>query len=301
MNRTPLTRPWLAVAATAAVAVLAACASAPTSNARLEVAKTAYQSAATDADVVRAAPVELRRAQEAIQSAEAALRAGAETADVEHQAYLAAQLTAAARETARIAAAERAVQAASDQRDRILIDSRTAEAQTQRTQADAARRDAESARRLAEDRLAAAQASQAQAAAAAAKAKSLSEQLAALQAKQTDRGMVLTLGDVLFDTGRAELKPGANRTMDDLATFLREHTERTVTVEGHTDSVGSDALNFALSERRAAAVKAQLLTRGIAPERVTTRGFGRANPVAGNDTAAGRQQNRRVEIVFSQG
>ncbi|MEP7208527.1 MAG: OmpA family protein [Casimicrobiaceae bacterium] len=110
--------------------------------------------------------------------------------------------------------------------------------------------------------------------------------------------MVLTLGDVLFDTGRAELKPGADRTIDQLATFLRENADRTVEIEGYTDSTGADALNQVLSERRAIAVKNALADRGIAATRVSARGFGETNPVASNDSAAGRQQNRRVEVVI---
>lgn len=110
---------------------------------------------------------------------------------------------------------------------------------------------------------------------------------------------MLTLGDVLFDSGQAELKAGAFSTIDRLATFMRENPERTLVVEGYTDSVGSDAYNLSLSQRRADAVRAALLARGIDGSRITKSGMGKANPVAGNDTAAGRQRNRRVEIVIS--
>ena len=110
--------------------------------------------------------------------------------------------------------------------------------------------------------------------------------------------MVLTLGDVLFDTGRAELNPGAARTLDQLAAFLKENTERTVAIEGYTDATGTEQGNQVLSERRANSVKNALTDRGIASARISARGFGEASPVASNNTAAGRQQNRRVEVVL---
>jgi outer membrane protein OmpA-like peptidoglycan-associated protein len=122
-----------------------------------------------------------------------------------------------------------------------------------------------------------------------------------LKAKQTDRGLVLTLGDVLFDTGRATLNPGASMKLDRLAAFLNEHPDRHVQIEGFTDSVGTDAYNQDLSERRADAVKAALTMRGIDPSRVGTEGYGKAYPVASNSDSGGRQLNRRVEVVIGNG
>jgi outer membrane protein OmpA-like peptidoglycan-associated protein len=108
----------------------------------------------------------------------------------------------------------------------------------------------------------------------------------------------MTLGDVLFDTGRAELKSGASRKLDQLAQFLMEHPERRVQIDGFTDSVGSDSYNEALSQRRADAVKAALLLRGVDATRVSTEGYGKAYPVANNNDSGGRQLNRRVEVVI---
>jgi outer membrane protein OmpA-like peptidoglycan-associated protein len=119
-----------------------------------------------------------------------------------------------------------------------------------------------------------------------------------LKATPTSRGLVLTLGDVLFDTGRAQLNPGAAFKLDQLAQFLIEHPERRVQIDGFTDSIGSDAYNQDLSERRAEAVKAALVLRGVDPSHIGTEGYGKGYPVASNAESAGRQLNRRVEVVI---
>ncbi|HVQ03402.1 MAG TPA: OmpA family protein [Burkholderiaceae bacterium] len=296
----------LALTTTVAAAALAACAVPPSRNAALDDATASYDRAAADAAVVRSAPLELRKAQQALEQASAAQRKGDDPAAVEHYAYLARQRTETALQSSRIAQAELAVADASRQRDSIMIDSRTREAKAQGALADKAqlevaaqRTQTDAARKLADDRLADTRSSQAQATSAQARAKSAEEQLAEMKARPTDRGMVLTLGDVLFDTGRAELSPGANQPLDQLAMFMKEHAQRTVAIEGYTDSVGTDSLNQALSEKRAIAVKSGLIDRGVASNRVTARGLGEASPVASNDTAAGRQRNRRVEVVLS--
>lgn len=130
------------------------------------------------------------------------------------------------------------------------------------------------------------------------KAQSLERELADLKATKTDRGIVVTLGDVLFDTGKATLKPGAYPTIDRLANALKESANRKVLIEGHTDNVGSDETNQMLSERRAASVQAALFERGVASSQVSTLGKGESTPIASNDDAGGRQRNRRVEMIF---
>jgi outer membrane protein OmpA-like peptidoglycan-associated protein len=126
------------------------------------------------------------------------------------------------------------------------------------------------------------------------------QELKDLQAKQTERGLVLTLGDVLFDTGKATLKPGAYSTIDRLAQVLNSSHNSRVVIEGHTDSVGSEEMNQSLSEERAMSVQSALLQRGVSGSQVRSLGKGETTPVAGNDTASGRQANRRVELIFSQ-
>jgi outer membrane protein OmpA-like peptidoglycan-associated protein len=111
--------------------------------------------------------------------------------------------------------------------------------------------------------------------------------------------MVLTLGDVLFNSGRSELRPAAARTVERLADFLQQRPKLSVLIEGHTDNVGDDAYNVNLSQQRADAVLSALAARGIDSQRVRSHGLGETYPSASNDSAGGRQQNRRVEIVFS--
>lgn len=129
-------------------------------------------------------------------------------------------------------------------------------------------------------------------------ARELAEELAELKAKQTDRGYVMTLGDVLFDYNRATLRSGAQQNLYRLVSFLEAHPEQNIIIEGHTDSTGSESYNLDLSERRAHAVQNFLISNGISPLRITARGYGESFPVASNSNEAGRQQNRRVEIVF---
>jgi outer membrane protein OmpA-like peptidoglycan-associated protein len=119
-----------------------------------------------------------------------------------------------------------------------------------------------------------------------------------LKATPTPRGLVLTLGDVLFDTGRAELSPGSARKLDQLAQFLTDHRERRVQIDGFTDSVGTDSYNQDLSQRRADAVKSSLIARGIDSSRIGSQGYGKGFPVANNVDSGGRQLNRRVEVVI---
>ena len=126
----------------------------------------------------------------------------------------------------------------------------------------------------------------------------LQAEVDALKAKPTDRGLVLTLGDVLFETGSSTLSPGAGRNMDRLVQFLTEHPERMVQIDGFTDSIGTDSYNEDLSQHRADAVRYQLVSRGISSTRIGTQGYGKAYPVASNSESSGRQLNRRVEVVI---
>jgi len=127
----------------------------------------------------------------------------------------------------------------------------------------------------------------------------MQRQIDMLQAKVTDRGLVLTLGDVLFESGRADLKTGTAGNLNKLAAFLNKYPDRSVAIEGYTDSIGSEDYNQALSQRRADSVRSYLVRQGIASARLSASGMGKNDPVAGNDSAFGRQQNRRVEVIIS--
>jgi outer membrane protein OmpA-like peptidoglycan-associated protein len=123
-------------------------------------------------------------------------------------------------------------------------------------------------------------------------------QLAQLKAKETERGIVVTLGSMLFATGKSELLPGALETINRLADYLNTNPGNTVLIEGHTDSTGSDTTNLRLSQDRANAVRMTLIGDGVSAQRITATGLGSSRPVAPNATAEGRQQNRRVEVVI---
>jgi outer membrane protein OmpA-like peptidoglycan-associated protein len=154
------------------------------------------------------------------------------------------------------------------------------------------------AKRQAEQATSAAEAESAKAAMAKAEADQLMKELSELKAQQTERGIVLTIGDVLFATGKANLSPDANKSVAKLAEFLKKYQNRNVLIEGHTDSVGKDDYNLTLSQGRADSVKYKLVGDGIEAGRITTVGYGKKFPVASNDTMAGKAQNRRVEVII---
>jgi len=156
-------------------------------------------------------------------------------------------------------------------------------AQQSKSEAEAAQKAAEEARKQAES--------------AKAEAEQLKKELSDLKGRETDRGLVLTMGDVLFDTGKANLKANAMRNMDKLAEFLQKYPKRNILVEGHTDSRGSESMNLTLSQNRADSVRNALVSRGVEGTRITAKGFGKSMPIADNSVESGRSQNRRVEII----
>jgi outer membrane protein OmpA-like peptidoglycan-associated protein len=221
------------------------------------------------------APVELKAAEAAVKAAEVP-RSDSEY--VTHLELLADQKVEIARARAQARQYEDQRRALSEQSERARLDARTLEA-------DRARRDAASAR----DEVTASREARLD----------LERQIAELEARETDRGLVVTLGDLLFATGKSELMGSARPNLDKLAAFLNEYGDRSVLIEGHTDSVGSEESNFFLSQRRAESVRSYLVSRGVQANRLSTVGLGQGSPVASNDTATGRQQNRRVEVIIS--
>ena len=282
----------LALAVAASLA-LGGCASTPRTSALLGDAQAAYQRAESDAAVAANSAIELQRARQLLDTAEGALREREEPEVVDHYAYLARQQVQIAEQRAAVKVAEQRIAASEGERTRIQLSAREREAELARQQAAAAQARAQGAQQLAQQATQDAQAARERAA-------QLEADLAELEAQRTERGLVVTLGnDVLFDTGRADLKAGANRALDQLARFMQEHPERSVLIEGFTDSVGAEDYNMELSRRRADAVRSALLSRGVGADRVAAVGYGEQYAIASNADAGGRQLNRRVEVVIS--
>jgi outer membrane protein OmpA-like peptidoglycan-associated protein len=269
---------------------LSACVTTPQPNADLENARAAVQTAEADPNASKYAPLDLERAKKDLSAAEDAALHHRE-AQIAQPAYLATQNARIAQAHGAAKADDARVAAGQTERDHILLAARTREAEN--AKAVAANSQAAAAVALSQRDQANQDAALAQQHAAQAQA-----ELEALKATPTPRGLVLTLGDVMFDTGRSELKSGGMRKIDQLAQFLTEHPDRRVQIDGFTDSVGGDAYNEELSQRRADAVKAALVSRNIDPARISTEGYGKAYPVAGNSDSGGRQLNRRVEVVI---
>jgi outer membrane protein OmpA-like peptidoglycan-associated protein len=219
-----------------------------------------------------------------------------------------AQAEETRRRQAELAAQSAAQARAVAERERLEVERARQEALKAQADAEAARAAADAARQAAaaEAEAARVQAQQAQAVAAQAEQEKnalrerLREQLSViLETRETARGLIVNLSDVLFDTGSATLKPGAREKLARVAGILASHPDLHIEIEGHTDSVGTDNYNQGLSERRAESVRTYLMQQRISPTAVEAEGFGESRPVATNDTAAGRQQNRRVELVVT--
>ena len=281
-----------AVSILAAAVLAAACASAPVTTPTLDQARADFVSANNNPQVSTYAPNEFKQASEALDQANQAAARRESLNDVDRLAYVAKQRIATAQEVAKGKAAEANIADASRQRDQVRLDARTAEAER-------AKREAEAATAQAQQAQAAAQAAQQQNAVLAERAAQLEALLNDIQAVKTERGYVVTIGDVLFATDKATLNANGMSTLRKLADVMTQNPNRTVLVEGFTDSTGSADYNQNLSQERATAVANALTSMGVARDRISMRGYGKAFPVASNDNAAGRQQNRRVEIVLS--
>ncbi len=281
-----------AVLVTCALAGLAACETAPENSALLAQAREAVARAEADPNVIKYAPTELDRARKLLVNAEGSAKERGATDEVaSHYAYLATQVARISEQRAQEQMAVARIKAGETERQQILLSARENEADRALAQARNAQSQAEQARNEAQN-------AQALVAQAQAESRRLSDEL---QAAQTSRGIVLTLDDVLFDTGKAQLKAGAQRSIDQIAAFLAENPERRVQVEGFTDSQGANEYNLELSQSRADAVAMAIIQRGVDAQRVRALGYGEEFPVASNSSAGSRQLNRRVEIVVSNG
>lgn len=238
---------------------LAACASQPNEN--LEHARGQYAQLQSDARSSKLAALETEDAGKMLDKADKAYQNDADEETVDQLAYLAKRRIELAEQTIALRSAEREIEQSSAKRAKAQLESR--EEQLKRQQ--------EEIRKLQQD----------------------------LEAKPSERGTLVTFGDVLFDLNRAQLKPGGLRGIQKLAEFLQDNAERQVMVEGYTDSTGSAEYNQQLSERRAESVRRELIRMGVDAQRITARGYGEEYPVASNDTPASRAMNRRVEVTIS--
>lgn len=252
----------------------------PESSAAVRSKLTALQS---NPELASRARMEIREAETAVEVAERPL-GKSDAALGAHRVYMADQQV-------EIARAKAATRLAEDQRARLSEERGDARLEARTREADKAYAEATMARSAeAEARSSEAEARSAEA--------DMQRRLDEMKAKETERGIVVTLGDVLFDTGSAQLRSSADDNLNKLVSFLTEYPDRRVLIEGHTDNVGSHTYNQELSRRRAEAVKQRLEQGGVDSKRLSVSGKGLQNPVASNNTAEGRQQNRRVEIII---
>lgn len=248
----------------AVAAVVSACSTAPDRNEALETARIMVPEVEKSPRAGVAA-ADIANARRSLEAANRLADSKARKSDMEFEAANAVLSVQIANEKILTAQANEQVASGTAQRQAVLIQAREREAKASQLRAD-----------------------------------SLEAQLADLNLRKTERGLVLTLGDVLFDTGRTTLKPAASGTLDRLANALREQSGRNVLIEGHTDNVGSDESNQSLSERRAHSVRAALAKRGVSSSQITAVGMGEGSPIASNASADGRQANRRVELIFNE-
>ena len=261
----------------AVAAVLSACSATPERNETLERARTLVQDVESSPRAGIAAK-DIANARASLDAANRLAESKTRLSDMEFEATNAVLSAQIANEKILTAEAREEIAKGTEQRQAVLIQARERDVRKSVEQA------GESLR---------------QATASQARVDSLETELADLKLKKTERGLVLTLGDVMFDTWQSTLNPGAYATLDRLATALRQQSERKVLIEGHTDNVGSSENNQGLSERRARSVEVALTRRGVERSQMAALGKGEDFPIAGNDTAAGRQSNRRVELIFT--
>ncbi|MCG7897192.1 MAG: OmpA family protein [Candidatus Thiodiazotropha lotti] len=259
--------------------LLIACSSTQKSQALLDAEQT-FAEAKQNEEILRYAPAELERAEQAL--ARAAVADNEE--DMSSLTYVGTSRIETARAIAARKTANNRLQELGEVKNKERLKAREIEIQLEQQAKAEALRDKEAALMEREQALA--------------KAEALRRELEELQALKTERGMVMTLGDVLFSSGKTDLLPGAMSTIDKLASFLGEYPEKTVLIEGHTDNVGTEEYNLDLSERRALSVKEALVQVGVDASRIDTLGLGESTPITDNTTAAGRLKNRRVEIVI---
>lgn len=254
----------LRLSALAAAALLAGCANSQLSEKSLEQARTQFQAVKEDSAVLRSAPKDVIRAGESLARAERLSNYWGSSDDVLQYSYLSQRYSEIAREHSNLALNQERLGKQQMERERLQLAMREARLLNVQEQS-----------------------------------RWLEQQMVSLATNETERGLVLTLGDVLFDSGEADLKPAANRTVLKVVQFLQLNPRRVIRIEGYTDAEGDREQNLQLSRDRAQAVADALTDLGVDEKRVKVQGYGETYPVSDNASSLGRAQNRRVEIVFS--
>jgi OmpA-OmpF porin, OOP family len=262
----------------AVTAVLAACSATPERNNDLEMARQIVPEVETS-DRAGVAAENISNARKSLDAANKLDSSKGKRADIDYEAQNAVTSAQIAREKIKTAIAREEMEKGTEQRQAVLIEAREREAQRSAVAADQSRQQSDNSQRRAD---------------------SLEAELADLKAQKTERGLVLILGDVMFDTAQSTLKTGAYDTLDRLASTLRDNPGRSVVIEGHTDNVGSEDNNQMLSERRARSVQSALQQRGVNGDQISVVGRGESAPIDSNESESGRRQNRRVELIFSE-
>lgn len=249
---------------------LVGCSSAPKpSSASLDLATETYNRVANNPDIAQLAPLELQKAQQSLAQTQSLWQNNAAPEEVDHAAYITTREAEIAEQTAKMKAAQNVVDNAEIMRHQALVEARDREAEAANQRADRLQAGTED----------------------------LQQQL---DRQRDQQGMVLILdSDILFDNGQSALRADAFTPIQKVATFLKENPERRTIVVGYTDNVGDASFNQRLSQQRAESVRDLLIQNGVPAAQVESRGRGDSSPVASNDDAIGRQQNRRIELIIS--
>ncbi|GAC31442.1 OmpA family protein [Paraglaciecola polaris] len=278
--------------------LITACATAPNNLALVDELQLHYERLARAGDAAQYAPVALNEAQRALNQTQALADKRKPLEDITLSAQTTKYKLGIVEEKIRKGRADDMVSGAELKRKDIMLAARTEEAEQAKTSAQQALLTAELAKDETQSMQVRAQQAEQRAREMEVKAAQLQQDVTAISAKTTDRGLVLTLDDILFEFGKAQLLSGSERSLKQISAFLTNYPERAIVVEGHTDAVGDTRYNQSLSEQRALSVKNALIANGVEPSQVQSKGLGEEFAVASNDTDAGRQQNRRVEIII---
>lgn len=264
---------------TSQIALLGACASNPEESSQIKSLKQEIASIesleATESEK-QYAPIAVQKAREAVDKLNSIDKGNKEA--YEHQLYLTEKKIEIAKEMVKMEKAEEIIANSEVRRKDVLLSANRQQLQAERKEV----------KNLKD-----------QAAKMTGRAEELQQQVENLKTENTDRGLVLTLENVLFQTGSATVQTGSMRTIQQIAQFLNEYPDRDILIEGFTDSRGDETYNQQLSQQRAQEVKRILTRNGVDESRIQTEGYGENYPVANNSTEVGRQQNRRVEIVVA--